>query len=381
MKVVFISSLLPSGHFSQILTNALNKQKNLKLTVYTDENQRNLLIKNCGKIKTVWSRTGKFIFQILSQVKKDKPDIVHIQQEFNMYGSYKSVFLFPYLVFLLRIFGYKVIVTIHAAVYKNQVNREFISFFTTKKSLVITPFTLKIFFYYTFKLASFFSHAVICHTHLLKDILTSDWDVNPDKIIVIPTGIPVKKISCAKKEKHFFYFGYLVRRKGLDYVFTGFSQFIKKNKDYKLILAGGIIQGQEEAFAEIKQMIHRYHLEKNIIVRGFIDDEKELGELYAKATAVVIPAKISMGSSGPLYHAQSFGKCIIASNIGHFKEDINHLYDGILVDHDQWKNIFEFVVNHPEIVEEIERNVRKKAKTKSADAIAKKHIEVYRLLY
>jgi len=377
MKVVFISSLLPSGHFSQILTNALSKQKNIKLIVYTDENRRNLLIKNCGKIKTVWSRTGKFIFQILSQIKKDKPDIIHIQQEFNMYGSYKSVFLFPYLILLLRIFGYKVIVTIHAAVYKNQVSREFISLFTTKKSFVIRPFTLKIFFYYIFKLTSLFSHSVVCHTHLLKDILTSDWGVNLNKIIVIPTGIPAKKNIRVKKEKYFFYFGYLVRRKGLDYVFTGFSQFIKKNKDYTLILAGGIIQGQEEAFAEIKEMIHTYHLEKNIIVRGFIDDENELGELYAKATAVIIPAKISMGSSGPLYHAQSYGKCIIASNIGHFKEDINHLYDGILVDHDQWKNIFEFVVNHPEIVEEIEKNVRQKAKTKSADAIAKKHIEVY----
>lgn len=381
MKVVFISSLLPSGHFSQILTSALSKQKNLKLTVYTDENQLNLLIKNCGKIKTVWSRTGKFIFQIFSQVKKDKPDIIHIQQEFNMYGSYKSVFLFPYLPLLLRIFGYKVIITIHAAVYKNQVNREFISLFTTKKSLFITPFTLKIFFYYIFKLTSLFSHALICHTHLLKDILTSDWGINPDKIFVIPTGIPSKKIILAKKEKYFFYFGYLVRRKGLDYVFTGFSQFVKKNEDYKLILAGGIIQGQEEAFSEIKEMIHTYRLEKNIIIRGFINDETELGELYAKATAVVIPAKISMGSSGPLYHAQSFGKCIIASNVGHFKEDINHLYDGILVDNDQWKNIFEFVVNHPEIVEEIERNVRKKTKIKSADAIAKKHIKVYRLLY
>lgn len=377
MKIVLISSLLPSGHFSQILTNALSKQKNLKLIVYTDENRQNLSIKNCGKIKTVWSRTGKFIFQILSQIKKDKPDIIHIQQEFNMYGSYKSVFLFPYLILLLRISGYKVIATIHAAVYKNQVNREFISLFTTKKSFVIRPFSLKILFYYTFRLTSLFSHAVICHTHLLKDILSADWGVNPDKIFVIPTGIPAKKIIRAKKEKYFFYFGYLVRRKGLDYVFAGFSEFVKKNRDYKLILAGGIIQGQEEAFAEIKKMIHAYHLEKNCFVRGFIDDEIELGELYAKAIAVVIPAKVSMGSSGPLYHAQSFGKCIIASNIGHFKEDINHLYDGILVDHDQWKNVFEFVVNHPEIVEEIEGNVRKKAKTKSADAIAKKHIEVY----
>lgn len=381
MNVVFISSLLPSGHFSQILTNALSKQKNLKLIVYTDENRRNLLIKNCGKIKTVWSRTGKFIFQIFSQIKKDRPDIIHIQQEFNMYGSYKSVILFPYLPLLLRIFGYKVIVTIHAAVYKNQVNREFISLFTTKKSLVITSFTIKIFFYYIFKLTSLFSHAVICHTHLLKDVLTSNWGVNPDKIFVIPTGIPAKKIIHSKKEKYFFYFGYLVRRKGLDYVFDGFSQFVKKNRDYKLILAGGIIQGQEEAFIEIKEMIHTYRLEKNVIVRGFIDDEKELGELYAKAIAVVIPAKVSMGSSGPLYHAQSYGKCIIASNIGHFKEDINHFYNGILVDHDQWKNIFEFVVSHPDIVEEIERNVRLKAKTKSADIIAKKHMEVYRLLY
>jgi glycosyltransferase involved in cell wall biosynthesis len=378
MKVVFISSMLPSGHFSQILTSALKKQKNLKLIVYADENPANLAIKNCGKIKTVWSRTAKFIFEILSQIKKDKPDVIHLQQEFTMYGTFKNAFLFPFLPLLLRMMGGRVIITIHAAVYKNQINQEFIQLFTTKRSSLIAPITLKIFFYYTFKLLSLFSNAIICHTHLLKDILTSDWGVDANKVFVISTGIPQKKMRTLKKKNYFFYYGYLVRRKGLEYVFKGFADFIKKYKSYQLIIAGGIIKGQEAAFEEIKEMMAKFALSQNVKIRGFIDDEKELEKLYCQAYAVVIPAKVSMGSSGPLYHAQSYGKCILASNVGHFREDINHLYDGVLVDNEQWRNVFQFVVRHPEVVKEIEKNVRAKAQEKSSIKIAQKHLELYK---
>lgn len=378
MKLIFVSTLLPTGHFSQILTNALAKQKNLNLTVYTEENPENLKIKNSGKIKNIWSRTAKFIFEILSEIKKDKPDVVHIQQEFTMYGTFKNALLFPFLALLLRIIGYKIIITIHAAVYRNQINQEFIHLFTTKRSPFITSLTLKFLFYYTFKLISLFSHAVICHTHLLKDILTSDWGVDSNKVFVIPTGVPPKKNKNLKKKNYFFYYGYLVRRKGLEYVIRGFADFRKNYKNFQLILAGGTIKGQEEAFEEIKEMIKKYALSQNVKIRGFIADEKELEKLYRLAFAVVIPAKVSMGSSGPLYHAQSYGKCILASNVGHFREDISHLYDGILVDNDQWSNVFDFVVRHPKIVAEIEKNVRIKAKLKSSDVIAKKHIDVYR---
>ncbi len=171
----------------------------------------------------------------------------------------------------------------------------------------------------------------------------------------------------------------MVRRKGLEYVIDGFTKFVKHHSQFSLILAGGTIKGQEQSFKEIKTYIKRKKMDRYIKIKGFLDENKQ-DELYQKAYAVVIPAKVSMGSSGPLYHAQSYGKCILTSNIGHFKEDIVQMKDGILVDNDQWSEIFSFVVEHPEIVNEIENNVIIKSQKKGIGNISKKYLSVYQTL-
>lgn len=379
MKAVFISSMLPSGHFSQILTNGLARNKDIDLTVYTDLDPKNRAIKGCGNIKPVWSRSAHFIYQILKEILKDKPDIIHIQQEFNMYGTIKTAVLFPFLPLILKLLGRKVIVTIHAAVYKNQVDKEFITLFTSKENLFINPFTLRLFFLYIYSLTSLFSDAVICHTKLLKEMLVKDWHVNPNKTFVIPTGIPSKQKYNGAKGNYFLYFGYMVRRNGLDYVIDGFAKFLKRNRQFRLVLAGGIIKGQEDAFEELKNYIRKKKVGSFVDIKGFVE-ERQQDELFKKAYVVLIPARVSMGSSGRLYHAQSYGKCIITSNVGHFKEDINPMVDGILTDNNRWDKALNIVVRSKQLVKTIEANVLKKAKIKSAFAIARKHIEIYRLL-
>lgn len=379
MKIVYVSSILPSGHFAQYYTNALNQIKGIEVFVYTDKNLQNLQVKNCGIIKLVWHKNFRFLVDILINVIKDKPHLIHIQQEFNMYGGIITVAFFPLLLLLLKLTGNKSVVTIHSAVFKHQVTKDFISLFTSKRSILLTPFTLKLFFYYTYWFTSLFADKIICHTNLLKNILVSDWSVDSKKVSVIPTGIPKKNIVSIPKEHYFFYFGYMVRRKGLEYALQGFQQFIKKNPSYKLILAGGTIKGQEDAVQEIKQYISQLKLNRHIEIKGFVE-ESELDDLYSKSLAVIIPAKVSMGSSGPLYQAQSYGKCIVASSVGHFKEDIQHLYDGILVDNKKWEKAFEFVVKNPQIVGKIERNVKNKARNKSSLVIAQKHLKVYKTI-
>ncbi len=376
MKIVFISSMLPSGHFSQILTYALAKKRNTTLIVYTDNEPTNLQIKNCGIIRPIWSKTAKYIYEILQHIDEDKPDIIHIQHEFNMYGTIKNAILFPFLPLLLRLKGYKVVVTIHAAVYRKQVNSHFISLFTSKISPVINPLTLALFFDYTYRTISLFTDGLICHSRMMKDILTNDWGVDPTKTYIVPTGIPPKKMSNHSKKKYFLYFGYMVRRNGLQYVLDGFSRFIKKNKKFKLILAGGTIEGQEYALEEIKNYIKKRGLEKYVQMRGFIDQDQQ-DALFERAYAVVIPAEISMGSSGRLYHAQSYGKCIIASRVGHFLEDIEDKKDGILIDNRHWHQAFKLVSSNRKLLSQIEENVRKKAKNKSSSHIAKRHLTVY----
>jgi glycosyltransferase involved in cell wall biosynthesis len=380
MKVVFISSMLPSGHYSQYLTRGLNSIQDIELLVYADKQPNNLTMLGCGKIKNVWAKSIFYIIQITRQVIRDRPRLVHIQHELNMYGGIVTSAIFPILLVMLRVIGIKLIVTVHASVYKKQIDKEFMSLFH-KDSKLLAPSLLKIFFQYIFSFISLLSHKVIVHTHLAKDILVSDYGMNESKICVIPISIPQRNIQNSNKKPYFFYFGYMVRRKGLGFALSGFKKFIENNPSspYKLVLAGGVISGQEKALDEILDIIRFNGLQDKVVIKGFIE-EAELDQLYWNAEAVIIPAKISMGSSGPLFHAVSYGKCVIASKVGHFLEDIDHMNNGVLTENHEWENAFQMVADQPELVSKIEFAVAEKARSRMPSAIATAHVHVYKML-
>lgn len=378
MKIVFISGMLPSGHYSQYLTSGIVLYKETDLIVYSDKDPKNLSIKGCGKIKPVWSKSIKYIYQIIREVLKDKPDVVHFQHEINMFGSLSTALFFPFLILAVRVLGYKTVTTIHGVVGRNQVDENFINLFM-EKSFLAKSFFVKMFFNFIFRLIPLFSNSIIVHTNLLKNVLVDDYGAAEKKINVIPTAIPQKEIKEVLVENYFFYFGYMVRRKGLDYALEGFRKFIEKNpdSDYKLVLAGGVIKGQEKALEEIKSNIKDNNLEDKVFIKGFIE-EKEQDDLYGKAKAVIIPAKISIAASGPLYHSVSYGKCVIASKVGNLSEEIKHLETGILTDNNKWDEAFDFVVKNEEVVKKIEINNQRKARIRTPFATAGKCVELYK---
>ena len=374
MKIVFISGMLPSGHFSQILTSGI-AANNKNLIVYTDKDRENLKIKSCGKIKLVWNRSPQYVWQILKQLKKDRPDIVHLQQELNMYGGLPTVVLFPFLVLGIKLLGIPLVVTLHASVFKKQIDRKFTKLFHKEG---INPSLLKLFFDYLFRSVSLFTNSIIVHSNLSKKILTTDYGVSAAKTTVIPCAIPYYQLKKYRRQPYFFYFGYMVRRKGLQYALDGFARFLKKHpkSKYKLVLAGGVIKGQEKALDEIKDFIKKNKLKNKVDILGF-QNQSDLPPLYGKATAVIIPAVISMGSSGPLYHANSFHKCIVTTDMGHFKEDIDHKVTGIRIANNRWQDAFELVANNPKLVKRIENNVAAKALSRTPKKTGKKYIELY----
>ncbi len=378
MKIVFISGMLPSGHYSQYVTGGLVEHQDIELVVYADKNPKNLEIKNCGTIKTVWSKSLRYIFEILREIKRDRPDVVHLQHELNMYGGILTASLFPLLVIALRLQGIRVVTTVHAAVFRRQVDDAFMKLFH-QDSPLLRPFMLTFFFHYVYKMISLFSHALIVHTHLTKEILVTDYGVDPKKVNVIPIAIPQREINNSQKEKYFFYFGYMVRRKGLGFALEGFRRYIEENpgSDYKFVLAGGVIKGQEKAYDEIVQIIKDNRLEEKVIVRGFIEQEEQ-DDLYEKAYTVVIPAVVSMGSSGPLFHSVSYGKAVICSKIGHFLEDIEDGKTGILTDNDRFHEAFKFAAEHPEKIAEIEKNIEMKARSRSPYATTEQYLSLYK---
>jgi|GEM_PF-2055336 len=380
LKVVFVSGMLPNGHYSQYITAGLASNPNIELTVYTDKRQENLAITGCGTIKPVWSKSWRFFLEIIRELRIDKPNIVHFQHELNMYGGQITAVVFPFLILTARLMGYKVITTVHATVYKGQVDTKFVETFGYDPAK-INPFFIKAFFSYVYFTVTNFSNCNIVHTNLTKTILTQDYGAPANKVQVIPTAIPQRDMSDATNDHYFFYFGYMVRRKGLGFALEGFKKFIEKHpeSDFKFILAGGVIKGQEQAFDEIKELVKDYSLGHRVEIKGFIGQDVQ-DDLYTHAYAVVIPAILSMGSSGPLFHSNSYHKCVLTSNIGHFLEDIDDHKTGILVENSKWCEAFEYIVNNPTVVKEIERNIKEKALNRSPEKTASVYVDLYQHL-
>jgi glycosyltransferase involved in cell wall biosynthesis len=378
LKIVLISSMQPYSNYSRNLAMGLAKE-DIDLIVYAEKLGKNKEITGCGEIKLLWRKGFSFFIDVYKELLKDKPNVVHVQQEFNMFGGTSLSVIFPFFLLILRFFKAKKVVTIHAVVEKGLINKEFVKFFKGDESR-LPPVLLRVFFRYFYWLTVLFSDEVIVHTDLLKKHLVDGYDVSPRKINVIPVAAWIR-FDKKKKQRgdYFFYFGYLVRRKGLKNVVDGFIKFVEKTKntDFKLLLGGGVIKGQEFARDEILELIEKHSLQDQIRYLGFLEKD-DIENYLANSYACVVPGVFTIAASGPLSHVFGYGKCVLASDVGYLAEEIEEGREGFLVENNEWSKVFEKAALNPELVERIEKNVEIKAKKRSNEEVAKMHLRVYK---
>ena len=378
IKIAYVSSMLPGGHYSQSLCRALAQQP-INLLVYTDRQLANLKIKDCGQVKAVWTKDLRYIFQITWQIIKDQPDIVHVQHEFNMYGGLITAIFFPLLLLILKVLRIRTVITIHAVPDRKLIDDQFLKMFFSKPPIVMRPAFIRVGLDFLYRLIGLFSHQLVVHNRRMKLQLVNQYQLSSAKINVVPPLIEMHRFVPTVKEKFFLFFGYIVGRKGLEILIDAFAHFWRRHLDYRLILAGGTIAGQKQTKQEIVKFIKRKGLTKAISLIGFIE-EKDFAQYFLPSQAVLLPAILSVSSSGPLTHAWSFHKCVLASNIGNYSCDIDNGVNGILVDNNAWQGILEKIVYDNRLVEKIEQGARTTAKKRHPQQIGALYYHLYQQL-
>ena len=135
--------------------------------------------------------------------------------------------------------------------------------------------------------------------------------VNTKKLKYIENPINIKKKISVKKNK-IFIASSLTKKKSLDTIIKAFALFLKKNKDWRLIIAG---KGPEENY--LKMLANKLEISSNIDWLGF---KKNLIPFYSTSKIFCLPS-IFEGMSNSLLEALSFNlKCIVSDSIIH-KED------------------------------------------------------------
>ncbi len=179
------------------------------------------------------------------------------------------------------------------------------------------------------------SDHIFVHTGAMKAELMSEFRVPENKISVIPFGInntvPNTNLSSAEAkrqlgltsgDKTMLFFGNIAPYKGLEYLIVAFTQLLKRDRRYRLLIVGKP-KGSEDYWKRIRQTIVRNGIGERVIEKiECVPDETT--ELYFKAADVLIVpyAHAFQSQSGVLFLGYNFGLPAIAADVGNLKEEI-----------------------------------------------------------
>lgn len=284
LRMAMVTTLMPETHYSRYLIEAmLDKLRGkLSILVYSNKEERVLGLEG-ATISQCWSQNFLYPFQIARQAIKDKVHILHLQHEINMYGGPATAIMFPILVLLLKLSRKRVVVTIHAVVPRKEIDSGFLDTFAWVQSR-LTVIMVKSALFYVYCTTCWVSDLIIVHSNYLKLTLASDYGAKNEKIFVIPHGVPVRNGSQGPKgidaiwwekindRRVILNFGYVVRRKGLEYLIEAFEKINKDHPEYVLIIAGGSLRGQEDYVSSLMNLVEERELSEKVIFTSFITD-------------------------------------------------------------------------------------------------------------
>ena len=201
---------------------------------------------------------------------------------------------------------------------------------------------------------------------LSKSVQQYFYDTYHRKTCFIPNGVVrpkiveanlIKEMYSLEKNSYILFLGRLVPEKGIKYLINAFK---KVQTDKKLVVAGGV--SDTATFAqEIKKMAAE---DDRIVFTGFVQG-KILEELYSNAYIYTLPSDLE-GMPLTLLEAMSYGNCCLVSNIPECMEVVGNMaYKFVKADVKDLTSKIQYLCDNEEIVD--------KYKNKSADYICEKY--------
>ena len=322
-KVVWISSYLPRScgiaYYSEDYITALKEyakkyRKNLsiKIIAHTDANQADYPIINI--------KNKKWHYKVLEVIKKEKPDIVHIQHEYGLYETYHdNNERVIELIKMIRKQGFPVVMTYHS-VYKK----------------LIKPF------------AHFVSETLkelssgIFHCDYQKKALKNNIKWQPNNVYILPHGSKENiKFDKTKIREEYGYekeelivgtAGLASERKGYRKLIKQWSKVIKKFPNAKLSLEIKPESAEETRvyINKVLKEIMKSPASKSI---EFTVKDYTKWEFYKRLASfdVLVLAYKSESQSGVLAHGFSVGTPAVVTDIEGLGAEIRNSKSGIPV--------------------------------------------------
>jgi glycosyltransferase involved in cell wall biosynthesis len=225
-----------------------------------------------------------------------------------------------------------------------------------------------------------FVDAIIVHTNRTKEELIKDFNLDKNKIIVIPHGLlesnrpNIIKKNCKEKsdEISLAFIGHLHHYKGIDLLIDAWKKYhVDNNGKLHLTIAG---KGNVD-FKGIN------FLEDTTIINRFLEED-ELTDIIQKSDVIIMPYR-KISQSGVLLSVLSYRKAIIVTDVGGLTEPFKYGDLGWIMNEatpESLIEIFKEVTNSKDRLLMIENNIdtwNEIDKYYSWDSIGKKTKSLY----
>lgn len=367
----------------------LSPDTSVTLYVRKDRKAQSPLVEGIPVVP-IWTNL-LFPFQILREVIRSSQEVVHIQFEPATFGLVTTPPLLPLLLFGLRTARKRVVVTLHGVPpigSRDSAGRigDLLSF----HSLPVSGLLAKLVIVFTYKAVSVLSSSLVVHSETMREWLVRDYGIDRGKVSVIPHGVDRKRsvvmtdsvLSNELRGKRFaLFFGRIHPRKGLETLLLAWEKVHRSDPELTLVVAGTPHKHDlsGEYFDGLIEMSRRLGIQDSVIFTGRVD-EGQIDQLYSSAEFVILPYVYSDAASGPLAIAFSFGKPVIASDLGVFKDEIADGVTGILCtpeDPSQFADAIESLARNPGLLESMKLEVKKGSQFRSWEAVAGMTLELW----
>jgi glycosyltransferase involved in cell wall biosynthesis len=317
-KVAIISPLPaslgadPASGVGQYLVEILERVSDrFDVTVLADADTPLRTIGDARVIPT-WSPDSRCVPQVIRALSSLRPDVIHLQHEFNLFGGLLPTALLTGAISAGRAVGRPPVVTIHGVVDKSAVTPACLAV----NELPASPSAARASLSLAYRsIAKASAKVIVHHTHF-KRILTDSFNVDPDKVNVIPFGSDVlphraRLVARGTGSPRVLIFGFLTGYKSPELAVELAEEALIPNAHFRFCVGINPRSSSPEHLRRYDHLSARVHkLGSRATWSGYAPDH-ELPEIFGSSDIVILPYTECLSGSAvaALAHAHGVAVC------------------------------------------------------------------------
>lgn len=347
------------------------------------------------RVRPVLSKSWSFPLRVLREMRARGLSAAHLQYEFNMFdGGMRFSMLVLASLALLRLFGIKSAVTIHAVVDHKNIDREFL------KAVVLpsfrgSPWLFSLLFKILYRLVGGLAHVVVVHSTGLAERMHELYNIPRRKLYVIPHGIAagatqLQRTAYAPRVQALLdtqkgiisAIGYVVSRKGYELFLEAFVRSAAL-KEECLIVFAGIVPPSSRWYADhLRKLAKERGLSAQLVFLENLSGQ-EMSDLLQASEVIAFPYRYSFAASGALGLALGACKPIVASECGIIAEELQDSRSVCFFksgDAEDFANKLESLHRDPDLRRTLGQGCRQEHLSRSWPIVADAHSALYSVL-